>query len=144
MTTHTFKPIDSFIELLIEGEETVFSVVTSENITVAAALQLELEARHLPPIHLIPFDCHPLNWPEFIQNFKETVHLKKSFSYSMRMERLLSVLKGEAKNYIISIGINGSFYESVLKSLERDFGDPLSKKNNFVGIACQSIVIRNG
>ena len=33
------QPIDSFIDLLIEGEETVLSAVTSQNITVAAALQ---------------------------------------------------------------------------------------------------------
>ena len=86
------QPIDSFIDLLIEGDETVISAVTSENITVTAALQQELETRHLPPIDLIQFDGNPLNWPEFIQNYKERVHLKKSFSDSMRMERLLSVI----------------------------------------------------
>ena len=99
--------------------------MTSENITVAADLQQELETRHLSPIDLITFDSNPLNWPEFIQNFKERVHLKKSFSDSMRMERLLSVLKGEVKNSIISIGTNGLFYVSALKSLKRDFGGPL-------------------
>ena len=41
------------------------------------------------------------------------------------MERLLSVLKVEAKSYIISIGEKRLFYASVLKSLKRDFGDPL-------------------
>ena len=50
------QPIDSFIDVLIEGEETVLCAVTSENIIVAAGLQQELEARHLPPIDLIPFD----------------------------------------------------------------------------------------
>ena len=39
------------------------------------------------------------------------------------MERLLSVLKGERK--ILSSGTNGLFYASALKSLKRDFGDPL-------------------
>ena len=43
----------------------------------------------------------------------------------MRMERLLSVLKVEEKNSIISIGMNGLFYASARKSLKRDFGDPL-------------------
>ena len=75
-----FQPNDSFIELLTEREETVLSAVTSENITVAEALQQELETRHLPPIDLIPFDGNPLKWPEFIQNFKERVQLKKPFS----------------------------------------------------------------
>ena len=72
--------------------------MTSENITVAPALQQELETKHLPPIDLIPFGGNPLNWPELIQNFKEKVHLKKSFSDSMRMKCLLSILKEEAKN----------------------------------------------
>ena len=56
-----FQPIDSFIGLLIKGKETLLSAVTSTNITVAAALQQELETRHLPPIDLIPFDGNPLN-----------------------------------------------------------------------------------
>ena len=43
----------------------------------------------------------------------------------MRMERLLSVLKGEAKNSIISIGTNELLYASTLKSLKTDFGDHL-------------------
>ena len=43
----------------------------------------------------------------------------------MRMEHLLSILKGEAKISIISIGTNGLFYASARKSLKRDFGDPL-------------------
>ena len=110
---------------MVEGEETVLGAVTSENITVAAALQQVLETRHLPPIDLIPFDGNLLNWPEFIQNFKERVHLMKSFSDSMRMERSLSVLKVGVKNSIISIGTNGLFYVSALKPLKRHFGDPL-------------------
>ena len=49
-----FQPINSFIDSLIENEETVLSAVTNENITVAAALQRELETRHLPPKDFIP------------------------------------------------------------------------------------------
>ena len=51
-----FQPVDSFIDLLLEGEEIVLSAVTSENITIAAALQQELEPIHLPPTDLILFD----------------------------------------------------------------------------------------
>ena len=43
----------------------------------------------------------------------------------MRMERLLSVLEGEAKDSIISIETSGLLYASPLKSLKRDFGDSL-------------------
>ena len=55
-----FQPVDIFIDLLIEDEETVIDAVTSENITVAAALQQKLETRHFPPIDLIPFDGNQL------------------------------------------------------------------------------------
>lgn len=41
------------------------------------------------------------------------------------MVRLLSVLKGEAKRLIGSIGTSGLFYKTTLKSLKRDFGDQL-------------------
>ena len=41
----------------------------------------------------------------------------------MRMERLLSVLKGDAKKSIESVGKNGIFYATALKTLKRDFGN---------------------
>ena len=66
-----FQPIDSFIDLLKEGKETVLSAVTSGNITV--------RNRTFTNHRLIPFNSNPLNWPEFIKNFKERVHLEKSF-----------------------------------------------------------------
>ena len=43
----------------------------------------------------------------------------------MRMERLLSVLKGEAKRAVEGIGTNGIFYPTALKLLKREFGYPL-------------------
>ena len=41
----------------------------------------------------------------------------------MRMERLISVLEGEAKVSVEPIGCNGIFYGTALKSLTRDFGN---------------------
>ena len=43
----------------------------------------------------------------------------------MRMRRLLSVLDGDAKISIEAIGSNGIFYATALKTLKRDFGNPL-------------------
>ena len=43
----------------------------------------------------------------------------------MRMTRLLSVLDGDDKKAIFSIGSNGIFYATALKTLKRDFGNPL-------------------
>ena len=43
----------------------------------------------------------------------------------MRMERLLSALEGEAKKSVGSIDYEGIFYATALKSLKRDFGNPV-------------------
>ena len=43
----------------------------------------------------------------------------------MRMTRLLSLLDGDAKKAIFSIGSNGIFYATALKTLKRDLGNPL-------------------
>ena len=42
----------------------------------------------------------------------------------MRMTRLLSVLDGEAKKAVKTIGTSGIFYATALKTLKRDFGSP--------------------
>ena len=83
-----------------------------------------LEAKNLPPIELLTFDGNPSCWPEFIENFKIMVHLKTTFNDTIRMERLLSVLRGEAKRSVESIGRNGIFYATTLKCLKREFGNP--------------------
>ena len=70
------------------------------------------------------FDGNPSCWPEFIENFKIMVHLKTTFNDTIRMERLLSVLKGEAKRSVEYIGRNGIFYATTLKCLKREFGNP--------------------
>ena len=53
------------------------------------------------------------------------VHNKVSFTNSMKMKHLLSVLKGEAKRSVEGIGANGIFYPTALKLLKREFGNPL-------------------
>ena len=50
-----------------------------------------------------------------IQNFKFWVHDKRRFNDSIRMERLISVLDGEAKRVVISVGQSGIIYASALK-----------------------------
>ena len=41
------------------------------------------------------------------------------------MEKLYSVLDGKAKRVIEAIGKSGQFYETALKTLKHDFGNPL-------------------
>ncbi|XP_057316774.1 uncharacterized protein LOC130657792 [Hydractinia symbiolongicarpus] len=100
-----YQPIDKFIDDLIEGQETI--IEDANAITTAR------------------FDGSPNKWPEFVENFKFRVHLKVSFDDNTRMERLISVLDGEAKKTVLSIGASGIFYASALKALKRDFGNPV-------------------
>ena len=79
----------------------------------------------MPATELHRFNGDPSNWPDFIENFKRRVHSKSTFSDDMRMERLISVLDGEAKRTVQAIGQNGIFYASAMKALKRDFGNPI-------------------
>ena len=83
-----------------------------------------IEAKNLSPIELLTFDRNPNCCPEFIENFKIMVHLKTTFNNTIRMERQLSVLKGDAKRSVESIGRNGIFYATTLKCLKLEFGNP--------------------
>ena len=93
--------------------------------TFGFALRQEYECRQLPPIELRRFPGNPSKWPEVISNFRNRIHEKVSFNDSMRMERLLSALEGEAKNSVESNGCEGIFFATALKSLKRDFGNPV-------------------
>ena len=88
-------------------------------------LQLEYESKCLPVMELFRFDGDPCKWPDFIQNFKNRVHDKRSFTDDIRMERLLSVLDGEAKRTVTSIGRSGLFYATAMKTLKSNFGNPM-------------------
>ena len=64
-------------------------------------------------------------WPELIENFKMRVYDEVFFTNSMRMERLLIALKGEAKRAVKGIGTNDIFYLTTLRLLKKEFGNPL-------------------
>ena len=115
-------PIDRFIDHLIEGEETCLPGL-SNTVSANAALRFEFESKNLPTIELVKFNGDSSRWPEFIENFARRVHFKLSFSDNDRMERLLSVLTGEARKSVDCIGTSGIFYATALKSLKRDFGN---------------------
>ena len=74
---------------------------------------------------MLTFDGNPTKLVEFKENFKMRVHNKVSFTNSMRMERLLSVLKVEAKRAVEGVAKNGIFYPTTLKLRKRKFGNPL-------------------
>ena len=76
-------------------------------------------------MELFRFNGDPCKWPDFIQNFKNRVHDKRSFTDDIRMERFLSVLDGEAKHTVISIGRNGLFYATAMRTLKSNLGNPM-------------------
>ena len=90
------QSIDKFIDDLIEGEETCLAGL-SNPVTASAVLRYEFESKTLPVVELIKFNGESSKWPEFIENFSRRIHFKLSFTDNDRMERLLSVLTGEAK-----------------------------------------------
>ena len=118
------KCIDDFIEGLVEGKETVLPE-RHPVVSASMLLQLEYESKCLPVMELFRFDGDPCKWPDFIENFKNRVHDKRSFTDDIRMERLLSVLDGEAKRTVTSIGRSGLFYATAMKTLKSNFGNPM-------------------
>ena len=102
------EPIDKFIDELLEGQEVSLSEIDpTPALSIADALKEELESRHLPHVDLLTFDGNRTKLAEFIENFRTRVHNKVCFTNSMRMERLLSVLKGETKRAVGGIDTKG-------------------------------------
>ena len=124
ISSQQIEQIDLFIDRLAEGQEAILDTSSSEDNTVLSAVHQHLEAKNLPPIELLTFDGNPSCWSEFIENFKIMVHIKTTFNDTIQMERLLSVLKGEAKRSVESIGRNGMFYATTVKCLKREFRNP--------------------
>ena len=79
VSIHPNNCIDDFIDISVEGKETVLperDPVISESML----LQLEYESKCLPVMELFRFDGDPCKWSDFIQNFKNRVHDKCSFT----------------------------------------------------------------
>ena len=123
------EPVDQFIDFLIEGKKEILPRENSVTVTIANAVQQEIESDHLPPVDLKTFSGDSSQWPEFIENFKTRAHTKSTFNDTMRMERLISVVRGEVKKEIQSIGANSMFYPKALKTLKREYGNPLLVSN---------------
>ena len=112
-------PVDSFIDQLIEGKETVLGT-SSASFTVQDILKQELESLlEKKTRDLLRFSGNPAEWPEFIEKFFSRVRQKSSFDNNLRILRLISVLDGEAKRVIAAIGSNSIFYATALKTLKK-------------------------
>ena len=73
-----YEVADKFIYDLTEGVETKLQV-SRHPVDVNFAIQQEYESRQLPPMVLRHFHGNPAEWPQFISNFYNSVHIKISF-----------------------------------------------------------------
>ena len=121
---HPNNCIDDFIVRLVEGKETVLP--EKDPVTWASMLlQLEYESNVFKSWTFLDSMGIHVNGQVLYKNFKNRVHDKRSFTDDIPMERLLSVLDGEAKRTVISIGRNGLFYVTATKTLKSNFGNPI-------------------
>ena len=63
--------IDSFIDTLIEGSETVTNFTVDQSLCTETLLERDLESRNLPPMEILTYNGNPSHLPAFIQCFKE-------------------------------------------------------------------------
>ena len=77
LSIHPNNCIDDFIDRLVEGKETV---LPERVISTSMLLQLHYELKCLPVMKLFRFDGDPVKSPDFIQNFKNRMHDKRSFT----------------------------------------------------------------
>ena len=71
------------------------------------------------------FNENPVFCPEPIDNFYQNVNSKMTFLGNIRITGLISLLDADAKRTIQLVGLSGLLYESALKTLKRDSGNPL-------------------
>ena len=63
---NTSRSIDSFIDTLIEGSETVKNAIVDQSSSTMALLEQYLESRNLAPMELLRFNGNPSYWPEIV------------------------------------------------------------------------------
>ena len=79
-------------------------------------LQREIETRDLHAINLMRFDGNSKQWANFIQNFKHRLHNKISFSRSVRMDHLLSVLDSKAMRAVSGLKLETEGFRATTNS----------------------------
>lgn len=109
-----------------EGQETAFQwSFTSFQTHSSVALRAQ-EQQRLPPLELFKFTGKPIEWPKFIERFRDQIHNKTTLTDSDRMAYLFQNLDGEAKKAVESLGVTVHSYPTALKTLKRQFGKPNS------------------
>ena len=100
--------MDAFIDRLREGHETFFQLnLTSLQVDSSMALLRAQEQQRLPPLELFKFTGKSIEWPKFIERFRDQIHNKTTLTNSDRMAYLFQNLDGEAKKAVESLGVTG-------------------------------------
>ena len=99
---------------------------TNSQTDSSIALLRAQEQQRLPPLELLKFTGKPIDWPKFIERFRDQIHNKTILTDSDRMAFLFQNLDGEAKKAVESLGVTGHSHSAALKTLKRLFGNPES------------------
>ena len=118
-TLHSF---DSWIDDLVEFQETVLPKSDTGNLTIADA-PFKLQAnKDIPSIQLPYFDGNALSYTDFVDQFKIHIHDKVHLADETRMIQLRMQVTGESERAIAGLGSKGIMYATALKSLKEQFG----------------------
>ena len=126
-TPSSEEPVDTFIDRLKDGHETVFETSFKDSrLDSSMALLRAQEQQRLPPLELFVFTGKPIEWPTFIERFRDQIHNKTTLTDSDGMAYLYQNLDGEARKVVENLGVTGHSYPMALKTLKRLFGNPNS------------------
>ena len=112
---------------------------TPTTLTVNDLTQLLSAAKkgHLPEWKLAQYNGDPLQWHEWIGQFRSAIDSAPLSNY-VKLTYLKTLVTGKAKTAIAEFAYCGTMYQDALKTLERKFGQPqavvsahLDKLNNF-------------
>ncbi|XP_028404075.1 uncharacterized protein LOC114526747 [Dendronephthya gigantea] len=117
------ESFDSWIDNLVEFEETVLSNRASE-MSIAEALYKLEACKDIPSIKLIKYDGNPLTYVEFMERFKLHIHDKPHLSDDVRIVQLKMHLVSNAERAVSGLGSQGKMYATALKTLKEQFGQP--------------------
>ena len=116
-------PVDAWISDLVEFEETRLSSAVRE-MSIADALYKLEASKDIPAIKLVPFNGSPLQYVEFVEQFRIHIHDKPHLKDDTRMVQLRRHVTGDAERTISGLGSQGIMYATALKTLKENFGQP--------------------
>lgn len=112
---------DAWINVLMDFEETRFPSAVRE-MSIADALYKLEASKDILTIKLVAFNGSPLQYVEFIDQFKIHIHDKPHLTDDTRMVQLRMHVTGDAEHMISGLGSQGIMYATALKTLKEHFG----------------------